>query len=323
MKVLRISITALMLTALFTAQAMAAQTQVRLDAVGNGNCVTVDFGSYAPTVVNDRTYVHSRGFADAAGIKITWDSDSKTAFIKVIADADSQKPIEVYAARRFELLNDRAPGVPSDITISMTLHNSSALLRYNYLADGKMEGLGKTIPMDGATYMENDSALMIPLRGAMEALGLTVGWEQETLTAAVSVPKTVSVPDGLEYIDYWLPPQDYYIGDAPPNYIPDGVHELGEYLGNFRITKYCPCNICNGSWGGYTAWAGEIIPGQTIGVNPDIIPKLAWVYIDGIGWRRAEDTGGGIGTYHIDMAVSNHYEATHHSLGSRDVWIAK
>lgn len=323
MKTQRTLIITLILTALLTVSAAADGTNVRLDAIGDNNSVTVDFGGYTPTIVNDRTYVHTRGFAEAAGMKITWDEEAKTAFIKVKANINSQKPVELYAARQFELLSDRALGEPSDITVSISLDNSGALLRYNYLTDGAMDGLGKTIDMDGAAYMENNSALMVPLRGVMEALGMNVGWEQDTLTASISIPETVSVPDGLEHISYWVPAQEYYTGNAQPDYIPDSEHEIGEYLGSFQITKYCPCNICNGGWGPYTAWAGEIIPGQTIGVNPDIIPKLAWVYIDGIGWRRAEDTGGGIGTYHIDMAVENHYEATHNYIGYRDVWIAK
>lgn len=311
------------LAAAMSVSALADGISVRLDAVANDYSQTVDFGEYAPTQINNRTYVHTRGFAEAAGMKITWDGEAQTAFIKVMADENSDKPVEVFAAKQFAAIADRALGTPSDITVSLSLNNSKALLRYNYDVGGVMNGLGKNITMDGAAYMQSNSALMVPLRGIMEALGLTVGWEQESMTAYISVPENAFVPDGLEQTDTWLPEREYYTGNAMPDYIPDGAHEIGEYLGSFRITKYCPCDICNGDWGPYTAWAGEIIPGQTIGVNPDIIPKLAWVYIDGIGWRRAEDTGSGIGTYHIDMAVDNHYEATHNYIGYRDVWIAK
>ncbi len=41
--------------------------------------------------------------------------------------------------------------------------------------------------------------------------------------------------------------------------------------------------------GAYTAWAGELIPGQTIAVNLKLFLKLSWVY-DGYGYRHAEDT---------------------------------
>ena len=45
----------------------------------------------------------------------------------------------------------------------------------------------------------------------------------------------------------------------------------GKYLGRFKITHYCPCYTCNGSNSGRTAWAGQIIPGQTIAVDPSVI----------------------------------------------------
>lgn len=106
---------------------------------------------------------------------------------------------------------------------------------------------------------------------------------------------------------------------------PDGAHESDNlvYIGTFTITHFCPCYICNGSWGNHTAWADEIIPGQTIGVDPDMIGKLQWVYIDGYGWRRAEDCGGGVGGNHIDVAVATHEEALERGVVYRDVYVSR
>ena len=78
----------------------------------------------------------------------------------------------------------------------------------------------------------------------------------------------------------------------------------GKYLGRFKITHYCPCYTCNGSNSGRTAWAGQIIPGQTIAVDSSVIGKLQWVYIDGYGYRRAEDCGAFGGNHMaLDMGV--------------------
>lgn len=315
-------------TVLLSVNAMAENYNitVRLNGIASHASETVDFGEFAPIQINSRTYVHTRCFAEAAGMKVGWDQENHTAFLKVFADKTSDKPFELYASELFDQLEPL--GTPSNITISLMMDNADALLRFNYdIGNGNVAGYAKTVTMDGAAALIDDKILMIPLRNIMELLGFQVNWTQDTMTVDVYLPQETVKTEGLEISDNWLPPyvieEDLYIGDTPPNYIPDGEHEIGDYLGNFKITKYCPCNTCNGGWGPYTAWAGEILPGQTIGVNPNVIPKLAWVYIDGIGWRRAEDTGGGIGTLHIDVAVSNHYEATSGGITYRDVWIAK
>ena len=331
MKLLRFAAVALICALGAAAVSVGAMAEdyditVRLNYITDDNLQdNVVFDAHAPIQINSRTYVHSRGFAEAAGMIVGWDQDNRTAFIKVMADADSDKPIERYAAEQFALLSDRAPGTPSNITVSLMLDNSKALLRYNYdIGDGNIAGLGKTIEMDGAATNVDYGVMMVPLRGLMETLGLDVYWNQDTMTVDVWIPDTVAVPGGLEATDQWIPDKPYYTGDTPPAYIPDDAYELGEYLGRFRVTRYCPCDICNGGWGPYTAWAGEIIPGQTIGISPaGSIPKLAWVYIEGFGWRRAEDTGGGVTLDQIDVAVSTHYEATHGSVDYHNVWLAK
>ena len=96
----------------------------------------------------------------------------------------------------------------------------------------------------------------------------------------------------------------------------------GKYLGRFKITHYCPCYTCNGSNSGRTAWAGQIIPGQTIAVDPSVIGKLQWVYIDGYGYSRAEDCGA-FGGNPIDVAVPTHSMALDMGVVYKDVYLAE
>ncbi|MCC3377008.1 3D domain-containing protein [Cohnella sp. REN36] len=52
---------------------------------------------------------------------------------------------------------------------------------------------------------------------------------------------------------------------------------------------------------GITASGTKVAEGRTIAVDPKVIPIGWWVYIEGIGFRRAEDTGGAIKGKKIDV----------------------
>jgi len=52
---------------------------------------------------------------------------------------------------------------------------------------------------------------------------------------------------------------------------------------------------------GKTASGTTVTEGRTIAVDPDVIPMGWWVYIDGIGFRRAEDKGSAVQGKKIDV----------------------
>lgn len=56
---------------------------------------------------------------------------------------------------------------------------------------------------------------------------------------------------------------------------------------------------------GVTASGAIVKEGQTIAVDPTIIPMGWWVYITGVGYRKAEDTGSAIKGNKIDVYVED------------------
>lgn len=96
----------------------------------------------------------------------------------------------------------------------------------------------------------------------------------------------------------------------------------GKLLGRFRITFYCPCARCNGSSDQPTKSGAPLTIGETIAVDPSVIPLGSAVYIDGIGERIAQDTGGAIKGNRIDVLVSTHEEAETLGVQYADVYIS-
>lgn len=101
--------------------------------------------------------------------------------------------------------------------------------------------------------------------------------------------------------------------------------ELMTYLGEFTITHYCVeqyPHTCGG--GGSTASGTQVMPYHTVAVDTSVIPFGTKLYIENVGYRIAEDTGGNINGNRLDLAVSTHEEAL--NLGRMSgvkVWIVE
>ncbi|WNX83638.1 3D domain-containing protein [Agathobaculum sp. NTUH-O15-33] len=92
-------------------------------------------------------------------------------------------------------------------------------------------------------------------------------------------------------------------------------------LGNYKLTFYCPCAICNGNDSGKTASGTYAEEGRTIAVDSSIIPLGSRVYIDGYGVFIAEDTGGAIKSNKIDVFVGSHERAYDLGVSYADVYL--
>lgn len=91
------------------------------------------------------------------------------------------------------------------------------------------------------------------------------------------------------------------------------VLDIGEPLGEFRLTAYCPCAKCCGKTDGITSTGTTATEGRTIAVDPRVIPYGSTVTIyfaDGTSHTyTAEDCGGAIKENRIDVFFADHQAA--------------
>lgn len=101
----------------------------------------------------------------------------------------------------------------------------------------------------------------------------------------------------------------------------DLIKSRATAMGNYKLTFYCPCEICNGHSHATTASGTTMTEGRTIAVDPSIIPLGSRVYVDGYGVFIAEDTGGAIIGNKIDIGVSSHTRAYELGIKYADVYL--
>ncbi|OBZ15436.1 hypothetical protein A8L34_29195 [Bacillus sp. FJAT-27264] len=70
-----------------------------------------------------------------------------------------------------------------------------------------------------------------------------------------------------------------------------------------------------------TASGTRVTEGRTIAVDPNVIPIGWWVYIEGLGFRRAEDTGGAIKGNKVDVYYDSLNHARNFGRKSRTVYV--
>ena len=102
--------------------------------------------------------------------------------------------------------------------------------------------------------------------------------------------------------------------------------DLGEPMGEFKLTAYCPCAKCCGKWAnGITATGTTATEGRTVAVDPALIPYGATVtvyFADGaVHTYTAEDCGGGIKGNRLDIYFDDHQAAREFGVQSAMVYV--
>lgn len=84
-------------------------------------------------------------------------------------------------------------------------------------------------------------------------------------------------------------------------------------VGDFAVTHYCTCSTCCGKTDGIGASGRAVIPYYSVAVDPSVIPLGSIIYLDyGDGVLhecRADDTGGAVRGYKLDLCVGEHKSA--------------
>lgn len=101
----------------------------------------------------------------------------------------------------------------------------------------------------------------------------------------------------------------------------DEIENTMRSMGEFRLTAYCPCEICCGKWAQYGLTASGTVPeeGRTIAVDKRIIELGETVWIDGVEYT-AEDTGSAIKGNRIDIFFADHEEALKFGVQYKEVF---
>lgn len=99
------------------------------------------------------------------------------------------------------------------------------------------------------------------------------------------------------------------------------VQSIGDPLGEFKLTFYCPCAACNGRSDGLTKSGTTAVEGRTIAVDPSVIPLGSRVYIEGYGVFIAEDTGSAIKSKKIDVFLESHSRCYENGIDYANVYL--
>ena len=103
----------------------------------------------------------------------------------------------------------------------------------------------------------------------------------------------------------------YWLATAPPPPPPAQSSPQGTPLGVFEVTCY--------DMSGTTA-SGAQTSSDTVAVDPSVIPMGSTIYIDGVGQRVAQDTGGAIQGHRLDIWEPSYQDCADWGVQDRQVW---
>ncbi len=310
---------------------------------------TLRLSSLRPVMIDGTMLVPAKEVFSELGIDVGWDEDRRS--VKFVGETkDSTTPLERRIAEVLSANKEiDEEATENSVIVYVPQDSCKVVVMYNYRdKEDKNINVEKIYNSNTSAKIDENNVAYVPMRTVAECFGLDIRWDDENLcvfipgadktdtaedvarsteTPSVVLENTVGInrptmqPIESAEVPSGQTAPSGVSGQASAGTAPSsGKYNVGTYIGKFKITHYCTCTKCNGSWGSKTAYGGAIRPGVTIAVDPSVIKKLSWVYIDGYGVRLAEDVGGAIRGKHIDMAVGDHSTAMAMGVTYKDVW---
>ena len=155
-----------------------------------------------------------------------------------------------------------------------------------------------------------------PIEETVTAPAAIIEPTEEATTAPTTEP---TIPETTEPVVTEPPVTEPPVTESPTTE-PEETEPEPKSLGTFKLTAYCACSKCCGSYASnrpvdengnmivYTASGARAEAGVTIAVDPRVIPYGTQVVINGHTYT-AQDTGGSINGSRIDVYFDNHQDA--------------
>lgn len=152
-----------------------------------------------------------------------------------------------------------------------------------------------------------------PVATNLTEVSKTLQVETSQNLATTSQPSTKPTPEEPEQVE--APEPVTFPAEEPEEPVWQGGRTVTCY-----VTAYCGCSSCSEGWGSMTATGVYAQPYHTIAVDPSVIPYGTQVEINGTVYT-AEDCGGGVNGYSIDVYCAEHWQCEAWATGWYDVTI--
>lgn len=160
--------------------------------------------------------------------------------------------------------------------------------------------------------------------GFLIGLAFKAGASDKEVFAETSIPLITPTPSPTSITS--TPVQETF---EPPHPTTELVS-----LGEFRITAYCPCEICCGNWAKnrpvdedgsvqvFTASGDLAVEGVTIAADTSVLPFGTEVIIDDVKYI-VQDRGKAIKGNKIDVYFENHQDALEFGVQYKEIFIER